>query len=162
MPAKKRQRSDSTAAAVTAFSAAATAVEPPMPLSEAELYYWNAIIRARPLDEWTAIDKMHAWNLSKTMQYIAESHADIATNGLTIMNERGTPIDNPAIRRLETLSRLTITYSTKLHIHAEATVGRSEDSAKRASKQREAQTTLGSLKEGSLKPELSDLINTVN
>lgn len=158
MTAKKRPRSDSTAAAVAAFAASAATVEPPMPLSEAEMYYWNAIIRARPLDEWTAIDKMHAWNLSKTMQYIADSHADIATNGLTIVNERGTPIDNPAIRRLETLSRLSITYSVKLHIHAEATVGRSEDSAKRATKQRQAQDTLGSLK--TQEHELSDFINT--
>ena len=142
MTTKKRPRSDSTAAAVAAFAASAATVEPPMPLSKAEMYYWNAIIRARPLDEWTAIDKMHAWNLSKTMQYIADSHADIATNGLTIVNERGTPIDNPAIRRLETLSRLSITYST--------TVGRSEDSVKRATKQRQAEAVKSSLQENEL------------
>ena len=135
---KRRTRSDSTAASVKAFAGASEPIEPPKPLEDNELVYWHDITRARAREDWTAIDLMHAWNLSKILAYIEDSHTEIATRGLTITNARGTDVDNPAISRLEKLSRLALSYSTKLHVHAEATVGKSEDSAKRATKQREA------------------------
>ncbi|SUO95245.1 hypothetical protein [Suttonella ornithocola] len=138
----RRKRSDSTAATVAAFAGASMAIEPPKPLTNQELFYWHDITRARAREDWTAIDLAHAWNLSKLLAYIEQSHTDIAAQGLTLINERGTPVDNPAISRLEKLSRLALSYSTKLHIHAEATVGKSEDSAKRATKQRKAGQTL--------------------
>ena len=77
----------------------------------------------------------------------AAGHAEIAEQGMTVENARGTPVDNPAFSRLEKLTRLSVSLSAKLHVHAEATVGKSEDSAKRATKQRQAEQTLENVSE---------------
>lgn len=141
----KKKRSDSTAATIAAFAGASEYIQPPKPLTPEEEFYWHDITRARAREDWTAIDLSHAWNLAKLLAYIEQSHKEIETQGLTIVNAKGTPIDNPAISRLEKLSRLALSYSTKLHVHAEATVGKSEDSAKRATNQRNASNVLNGL-----------------
>lgn len=141
----RKKRSDSAAAKIAAFAGAGKDIEPPKPLEDNELIYWHDIIRARAREDWTAIDLMHAWNLSKLMAYIEGTHREIAENGMTLINARGTPVNNPAFSRLETLSRLALSYSTKLHVHAEATVGKSEDAAKRATKQRQAENAIDSV-----------------
>ena len=138
----KRQRSDSATAAVTAFNSAQKQIPSPKHLSDAEQVYWAAITRARAREDWTEVDLLHAWNLAKLMWQIEESHLEIAEKGMTVVNEKGTQIDNPAFSRLEKLTRLATSLSTKLHVHAEATVGKSEDAAKRATKQRDAENTL--------------------
>lgn len=150
----RKKRSDSAAAAIAAFQGAATQIEPPKPLNEAELVYWRDITRARAREDWTEIDLLHAWNLAKQMHYIDESHKEIAEQGMSVENGRGTMVDNPAFSRLEKLTRLVLSLSTKLHIHAEATVGKSEDSAKRATKQRQAGQTLGEHDDLIAKPSL--------
>ena len=146
----KKQRSDSVTADIAAFATAGQDSAPPQPLSDDDMKHWRQIVKARAKDDWTEIDLMHAWNLARIMGYIDQSHDDIAANGMTLTSERGTPIDNPAFSRLEKLSRLAMTYSTKLHIHAEATVGRSADSSKRATKQRQAEAVKSSLQENEL------------
>lgn len=134
----RKKRSDSAAAKIAAFAGAVNDIEPPKPLAQNEIIYWHDIVRARAREDWTAIDLMHAWNLAKLMAYIEATHKEIAEQGMTLVNAKGTPVNNPAFVRLENLSRLALSYSTKLHVHAEATVGKSEDSAKRATKQRQA------------------------
>lgn len=124
------------------MQAAASSIPAPEHLAPEDVPYWQSITRARAREDWTNIDLMHAANLSQIMRYIDEAHADIANNGATLVNERGTQIDNPAFSRLEKMTRLALSMATKLHVHAEATVGKSEDSAKRATKQREAERTL--------------------
>ena len=138
----KRQRSDSATAAVMAFNSAQKQIPSPKPLNDAEQVYWAAITRARAREDWTDVDLLHAWNLAKLMWQIEESHLEIAEKGMTVVNEKGTQIDNPAFSRLEKLTRLATSLSTKLHVHDEATVGKSEDAAKRATKQRDAENTL--------------------
>ena len=143
----RKQRTDTAAGDISAFAGALSAIKPPKPLDDNEMVYWMAITRARARDDWTAIDLLHAWNLSKMMWQIELSHAEIAEQGMTVENARGTPVDNPAFSRLEKLTRLSVSLSAKLHVHAEATVGKSEDSAKRATKQRQAEQTLENVSE---------------
>lgn len=141
----KRLRSDSTASQIAAFSAAQKPIEPPKLLNENEMMYWVAITRARAREDWTEIDLYHAWNLAKLQWLIEQSHAEIDEQGMTVVNSKGTQIDNPAFSRLEKLTRLALSLSTKLHVHAEATVGKSEDSANQATKQREAQQVMNDM-----------------
>lgn len=150
----RKKRSDSAAAKIAAFAGAANNIEPPKPLADNEVIYWHDIVRARAREDWTAIDLMHAWNLAKLMAYIEATHKEIAEQGMTLVNGKGTPVNNPALARLETLSRLALSYSTKLHVHAEATVGKSEDSAKRATKQRQAGQTVDSASDLIARPTL--------
>lgn len=138
----KKQRSDSAQGSVNAFSGALSEIAPPNALSDGELRYWNAITRARAREDWTTIDLFRAWNLSKLFFQIEQAHHDIDTNGMMLLNDKGTQINNPAFSRLEVLTRLASSEATKLHVHAEATVGKSEDSAKRATKQRQAEDAM--------------------
>ncbi len=138
----KRNRSDSASAAVSAMQSAGQRIPAPESLAPADVPYWDSITRARAKEDWTDVDLQHAASLAKILRYIDDSHAEIAEQGMTLVNERGTQIDNPAFSRLEKMSRLALSMSTKLHIHAEATVGKSEDSAKRSTKQRQAEATL--------------------
>ena len=96
----KRQRSDSATAAVVAFNSAQKQIPSPKPLSDAEQVYWAAITRARAREDWTDVDLLHAWNLAKLMWQIEESHLEIAEKGMTVVNEKGTQIDNPAFNPL--------------------------------------------------------------
>lgn len=143
MPRKKR--SDSVAGDVSAFSGALTPIEPPKKLNKFELVHWYNITCARAREDWTQIDLYRAWNLAKLYFYIEQAHKEIEKQGMAFLNEKGTLINNPAFSRLEVLTRLASSEATKLHVHAEATVGKSEDSAKRATKQRQAENTLNIL-----------------
>ena len=134
----RKKRSDSAAAKIAAFAGAVNDIEPPKPLAQNEIIYWHDIVRARAREDWTAIDLMHAWNLAKLMAYIEVTHKEIAEQGMTLVNAKGTPGNNPAFVRLENLSRLKKKNSTKMNVKAGGTVGKREDSAKRATKQRKA------------------------
>lgn len=138
----KRNRSDSSTAAVAAMEAAQNGIPAPENLDPADVPYWKSITSARAKDDWTHIDLMHAANLAKILRYVDEAHEQVKEEGATVINARGTPVDNPAFSRIEKMSRLALSMAAKLHVHAEATVGKSEDSAKRATKQRQAATTM--------------------
>ena len=64
---------------------------------------------------------------------------EIITENDIVTNNSGTQKINPKHILLETLSRRSVALSRMLHIHAEATVGRAGDQAKRNKKQRELQ-----------------------
>lgn len=141
----RKKRSDSVAGDIAAFSGALTPIKPPKKLNKEEMVHWDSITRARAREDWTQIDLYRAWNLAKLYFYIEQTHKDIEERGIVFPNEKGTLVNNPAFTRLEVLTRLASSEATKLHVHAEATVGKSEDSVKRATKQREAENTINSL-----------------
>lgn len=97
---------------------------------------WNNIVRAREYKSWTAIDLEHAANLASCLCDLERLRHEVRREGDIIENLRGTPIVNPKHTLLETLSRRSVALSRMLHVHAEATVGKSEDHAKRSTKQR--------------------------
>ena len=97
---------------------------------------WDGIVRAREYNSWTAIDLEHAANLASCLCDLERLRHEVRKEGDIIENQRGTPIVNPKHTLLETLSRRSVSLSRMLHVHAEATVGKSEDHAKRSSRQR--------------------------
>ncbi len=139
---KKKTRVDTVAGNQEAFANATKVIKPPKELNDKELFYWEYIVEARPINDWTRIDLMHAWNLAKLMSLQEDTYNDLDSEGRTIKNDRGTPIDNPAISRLDKLTRLVLAASAKLKIHAEATVGESRDMAKRSTSQRRAKAKI--------------------
>ncbi len=81
---------------------------------------WTSIIRARARDEWSAIDLHHAANLTRCLADIERISAEIAKDGDTYTNERGTQCANPKHAILETLSRRGVALTRLLHLHAQA------------------------------------------
>ncbi len=141
----KRQRSDSIAAAVRAMTAVQLGPLDPPPyvnLRAGDRPHWDGIIRARPRDTWTETDLVSAANLARARADVERLQQEIDAEGDVLVNERGTPVMNPKHSLLEVLSRRSLALSRALHVHAEATVGNSRDSAKSAAAERAAAETI--------------------
>jgi hypothetical protein len=141
----KRNRSDSAAAAVTASQAAALGpLQPPdhVSLRPGDLPFWNAIMQARARDTWTEPDLATAATMARAQADIERLQAELDTEGFTITNTKGNVLVNPKHKLLETLTRRVVSMSRVLHVHAEATVGRSRDAGNALINERQASLPL--------------------
>lgn len=135
-----RKRSDSTTQAVEATQAAISGpIEPPeyIRLREEDYPFWRGIILARANNTWTEADLVFAANLARTQADIERLHAEIYDEGDVLENARGTPVANPRHALLETLSRRAVALARCLHVHAEATQGRSRDAGNKLATEKE-------------------------
>ena len=120
---KRKQRSDSTTAAVAA--AQAQPIEPPahVHLRDCDHPFWLSIVHARARENWTQTDLENAANLARCKADIERLQQEITAEGDTVVNQRGTVVVNAKHNLLETLTRRAMALSRMLHVHAEATVG---------------------------------------
>ena len=124
----RRKRSDSAAAAIAAAQAAALGpLEPPahVTLRACDRPFWDAIMLARARDTWTEVDLTTAATLARTQADIEALHGDLAAAGYLLGDK-----PHPLAAVVETLTRRAVALTRVLHVHAEATVGKSEDAAK--------------------------------
>lgn len=125
-----RTRSDSTKQAIKATQAAVSGpIKPPahIALREADIPFWEAIVEARAADTWNAADLALAANLARCQSDIVRLQMEVDLEGDTMVNAKGTHVVNPKHSLLETLSRRVVALSRVVHVHAEATKGRSRD-----------------------------------
>jgi hypothetical protein len=147
----KRSRSDSAAAAVAAAQAAAEGpLRPPaqVVLRDVDMPYWDAIILARARDTWTVVDLVKAANLARCQSEIERVTELLQDAPDTVLNGAGTPIVNPLHTLVETLTRREIALSRAIHVHAEATVGKSEDAGKKLATEKKARQALQATDDG--------------
>lgn len=154
MSTKKRIDHNSLGGAVEAFSNALEKLEPPahVLLRDSDWPFWYAITGARAANSWNDSDLAKAGNLARCQSDIERLSVELMDEGDIIVNDRGTPIVNPKHSLLETLSRREVALSRVLHVHTEATVGRSRDSGNRAKAQKSTRETLGKVQGGGLIP----------
>lgn len=141
----KRNRSDSATAAVAAVQAASLGpLQPPAHISlrPGDRPFWDAIMLARARDTWTDADLATAAGLARSQADIERLQAEVDVEGFTIPSGNGTPIVNPKHKLLETLTRRAVSLSRVLHVHAEATVGRSRDAGNALANERQASLPL--------------------
>ena len=134
----KRNRSDSASAAVRAAQAAALGpLNPPehVVLREGDRPFWDAIVTARARDTWTAIDLTTAANLARTQADIESLQSELDAAGYVVEGKA-----HPAAALVETLTRRSVALSRALHVHAQATVGRSADGIKALANEKAAAT----------------------
>lgn len=132
----RRRRSDSAAAAIAAAQAADLGpLQPPehVTLRECDRPFWNAIMLARARDTWTDVDLTTAATLARTQADIEALHGDLAAAGYMLGDK-----PHPLAAVVETLARRAVALTRVLHVHAEATVGKSEDAAKALEVERKA------------------------
>lgn len=132
----RRKRSDSAAAAIAATQAAALGpLEPPahVTLRPGDRPFWNAIMLARARDTWTEVDLTTAATLARTQADIEDLHTKLALAGYMLGDK-----PHPLAAVVETLARRAVALTRVLHVHAEATVGKSEDAAKALELERKA------------------------
>ncbi|WP_407460193.1 hypothetical protein ABFU26_11015 [Xanthomonas campestris pv. raphani] len=138
MKKTRNRRSDSVAAAVTAAkNAAADSLQPPAHIDfPTEAWpHWLAIIGNRARDRWNDLDLINAAELAMIHADIARLRALVRLEG--DMTQGGKP--HPAHKLLDTAGRRAIALSRMLHVHPEATEGRSRDAGNSLNLQREAQ-----------------------
>ena len=125
----KRNRSDSTAAAVRAAQAVALGpLDPPahVALRKGDRPFWDAIVTSRARDTWTLIDLCTAGNLARAQADVERLQSTLDKDGYVLDDGK----TNPVAALVETLTRRSVALSRALHVHAQATVGRSADGIK--------------------------------
>lgn len=133
----KRRRSDSAAAAIAAAQAVALGpLDPPehVTLRDGDRPFWDTVMKARARDTWTAIDLTHAATLARTQADVERLQAQLDAEGYITPEGKA----NPLAAIVETLTRRAVSLCRALHVHAEATVGRSRDAAKALENERNA------------------------
>ena len=115
-------------------------IDPPshVSLRDGDRPFWDAIVSARASTTWNTADLEQAANLARCKADIERLQKELTEQGDIIENDRGTQVINPRHTLLEVLSRRSVALSRMLHVHAEATVGRSEQQAKRAAPEQDA------------------------
>ena len=74
-------------------------------LRDADLPFWDGIVRARARDEWTEADLVVAAQLARCQRDIEAESVTLEGEGTVATNERGTPVVNPRVAVLEQLAR---------------------------------------------------------
>lgn len=129
----RRARSDSVTAAIHAAQDQSVINHPDhVSLRDCDRPFWAAIIAVRAASSWNGADLVHAARL-------ARCHADIERVQNEI-DEDGDLDANSKQRLLETLMKRAVYLSRMLHVHAEATCGKSEQQAKRALPEQDAKS----------------------
>lgn len=145
----KRHRADSIAGAVVAAQNAALGpLKAPahVILRRQDRPFWRAIVTARARDTWTDADLALAGQLARAQADIERLQTEVDAEGDVIGDKL-----NPKHRLIETLSRRAVSLARVLHVHAEATVGKSEDAAKALEAEKAAR---GALPDDDLIPNL--------
>lgn len=136
----KKTRSDTLTNEIQTFANIAKGViQPPshINLRDEDYPFWESIVCARARETWSNVDLENAANLARCKSDIERLQKEINDEGDVLVNQKGTQIVNPKHALLETLSRRAMAISRMLHVHAEATVGKSEDARNKLAKERE-------------------------
>jgi len=128
MKKRRSPRSDSAKAAVQAARNAALGILPPpahVTLPKDAAPFWNAIMRNRPRDRWNDADLALAAVMARDQSTLERLQSEIATEG-DVLDDK----INPKHKLAETLARRVVSMARALHVHAEATTGRSQSQGK--------------------------------
>ena len=104
MATQERSKKSTISNAVKTFQEIAEKIDTPIKLNENELKYFQGIITAREHNTWSDNDKLIAANLSKTYAAIDQLWSDINVEGFVVENQRGTPVANPKVSALNSMT----------------------------------------------------------
>lgn len=135
----KRQRIDSATAAVEVMAKAAQTLVPPshVPLTEADLPFWESVIAEKAKSEWTAHDLEIAALLSRALRRLDVEEAKLDGEDGVLVSAGGTPMANPRLRIVADLHARVIKYRQTLGIHSRGKGGEARDVEKRRQQARE-------------------------
>lgn len=140
----RHQRSDSHAAALKAMRNVQDGIPRPpdyIDFPDSAWPYWEAIFKNRAADRWNALDLANAAELAMVHDDMARLRAKIREQGDVLEGDK----PNPAHKLLDNAGRRAIALSRMLHVHPEATEGRSRDSGNALKNEREAERTLATV-----------------
>lgn len=134
----RKQRIDSTAAAVDVMLKSVRKIEPPAhaPVDDEAGPFWDEIISARALSEWNDHDLTCASDLANAMAALVDNRRKLRAEGEVLANASGTAMTNPRVSVVHGLHAQIKAARQSLYIHGRAN-GRVEDVAKRRTQAKE-------------------------
>lgn len=133
------KRSHSLDAQSDTLKMAFVEVKPPehCPLRPQDVPFWNSIVSVRC--NWTTVDLIFAANMARCMADIEQAQKQLDLEGPVVENQRGTQIMNPLFTVIEQLTRRSMSMSSKIQVHAAATVGEAKNNKGKNAKHQNAQ-----------------------
>jgi len=103
----RKARIDSTDAITDSFRKSGLQIKPPegIDLKDDELVIWSQFTKARASDAWRDFDLVLLAKSVKLEANIRKYQIVLDEHGPIIENQRGTPIENPMLRAIDTLQR---------------------------------------------------------
>jgi hypothetical protein len=103
----RKTRIDSTAGITDALRNAGSQILPPegIDLREDEFTIWAQFTKARSKDAWRDFDLVLLSKVVKLEANIRKYQVELDRLGPVIDNQRGTPVENPMLRAIDTLQR---------------------------------------------------------
>lgn len=103
-------------------------------LRDGDMPFWEAITRARMANEWAPNDLLHAANLARCSADIERVARQLAEEGDSVVNGKGTPVPNPLHSVLDTLTGRSMALTRVLQLHAVPKLPHSQGVRQHASK----------------------------
>lgn len=104
----RKARSDSAASAVDTFAKLSSQIAVPQGVTlddEQEKIIWDQFTKTRAPDAWREFDLVLLSKIVKIEAKIRKHQKELDAMGAIIENQRGTPIENPLFRVIDTLTR---------------------------------------------------------
>jgi hypothetical protein len=120
--AGRKQRIDSTTAAVEVMVKAARDIQPPAhaPLDDDALPFWDDIISARAKSEWSGHDLACASDLANAMAMLVEQRRILRKDGVTTVGPKGALMAHPRVSVVHGLHAQIKAARQSLNIHGRA------------------------------------------
>ena len=118
----RKQRIDSTEAAVRIMQGATRQISPPshVPLEAMDWPFWENVVAEFARAEWTEHQLELAAMLARTMANMEEQQRELRTEGFVAKSDRGTPVANPRCAVVKGLAGDILAMRRSLALHARA------------------------------------------
>jgi hypothetical protein len=138
----RRQRIDSTTAAVNVMLSSSAPISAPsnVPLDEKDLPFFASVLAEFARSEWTAHQLELAAMLARTMADLEFEQRALRNEGSTMMTDRGTPVVNPRKSVVQMHAGTILSMRRSLSLHARAQSGEQRDVAKRRQQTKEIES----------------------
>ena len=97
MAAQTRQKKSTVSNSVKSFQSISDVLKPACELNSSEMIHFKRVVNSREADSWSEHDLSIATQLAKTMRRFEDLQNQLDSEGLTLVNERGTTIAHPLL-----------------------------------------------------------------
>lgn len=128
----RKQRIDSSAAAVRIAQGSTRRIEPPahVPLDECDWPFWENVVAEFARAEWSDHQLEIAAMLARTLANLEAEQRALRKEGFIAVRANGTSVENPRGRVVKSLAGDILSLRRSLALHARAKSGDNRDAAK--------------------------------
>jgi len=116
----RKKRSDSISDDVKSFAQAGDTVQLPVGITlddEVERIVWSQMTATRSKDSWREFDLLLLSKIVKIEARLRKHQLQLDIEGVVMFNDRGTPIENPLARVIDTLTRQQMTVIRSMSLN---------------------------------------------